>query len=142
MTLFEISCVIDLKREVPGVHGCMCPASSHRFYLPTPMSCRLPIRFFLLRHSGLRLLSRIMAAVFGGYLLTSVWIVWCGALGSALGSSRAEAILVGMQSGFVLYPVIIAAVFLPISLRSAWLCLLLPSAALAAMAACMTGWGG
>ena len=100
------------------------------------------MRFFLLWHPGLRLLSRITVAVFGGYLLVSAWVVWCAALGSALGSSRAEGILVGMQSGFVLYPVIIAAVFLPISLRSAWLFLLPPSAALVAMAVCMTGWGG
>ncbi|MEG0447899.1 MAG: hypothetical protein RR687_14160, partial [Comamonas sp.] len=37
MTLFEISCVIDLKREVPGVHRCICHGIVTSFCFANPV---------------------------------------------------------------------------------------------------------
>lgn len=83
-----------------------------------------------------------MAAVLGGYLLTSAWVVWCGALGPMLDISRAEAVLAGIQRGFVLYPGIIVGVFSPVSLRNAWLGVLLAASLFAAGSVLLFAWVG
>ena len=77
------------------------------------------------------LLSRVAAAVLGGYLLASAWVVFCGV---AL-PGRAEAVLAGVQLSFVVYVGAVVWAFAPVPLGRVWMGLLVPAAALAGLAA-------
>ena len=90
-------------------------------------------------HPGLSVLSRLLAAVLGGYLLASALAVF---LAAALPGPRADAVLAGMQWSFALHVLAVVWAFSPISPGRAWLGLLLPAAALAGAAALMARWGG
>lgn len=86
-----------------------------------------------------RLLSRVTAAVFGGYALASATAY---ALAALLPIPTAEATLVGMQLSFVAYTTAVIWVFAVQGLWRAWLGLLLPAAGLAAAALLWSRWAG
>ena len=86
---------------------------------------------FVIHRAGLGLLSRVAAAVLGGYLLASAWVVFCGV---AL-PGRAEAVLAGVQLSFVVYVGAVVWAFAPVPLGRVWMGLLVPAAALAGLAA-------
>jgi len=88
-------------------------------------------------YPGLRLLSRVAAAVLGGYLLASAWSVFAG----AVFPGGAEAVLAGVQLSFALYVAAVIWAFSPVPLGRVWMGLLLPSAALAVLAALLPRWG-
>lgn len=77
------------------------------------------------------LLSRVLAAVLGGYLLASAFGVFVGAA-FAVG---ADAVLAGVQLGFVVYVGAVIWAFAPVSPGRVWAGLLLPAAAFMAAAA-------
>ena len=70
------------------------------------------------------LLSRVLAAVFGGYALTSGVAVL---LSSILPLSRVEAVQTATLSAFVVYTCAVIWVFAVRDLRRAWLGMLLPA---------------
>ena len=72
------------------------------------------------------LLSRVLAAVFGGYALTSGVAVL---LSSILPLSRVEAVQTATLSAFVVYTCSVIWVFAVQDLRRAWLGMLLPAIA-------------
>ena len=75
-------------------------------------------------------LQRLVAAVLGGYLLASAWVVLCGALSQPL----AESILVGMQFSFAIHVAAVIWAFSPVSLARVWQGLLIPFVLLSATA--------
>ncbi|MBV7486275.1 DUF3649 domain-containing protein [Bordetella sp. BOR01] len=77
------------------------------------------------RNSG-PLLSRIVAAVFGGYALAALTSV----AAAALPMSRTEAVLAGMLLSFVVYALAVVWVFAVRSATRAWAGLLLAAAPL------------
>lgn len=79
----------------------------------------------------LALLSRLLAAVFGGYLLASVSTVF---LSFVLPAVLPEAVLGATLFSFAIYTAAIVWVFAARSATRAWLGLLLPGGALAALA--------
>lgn len=83
--------------------------------------------------ASLLLLSRVAAAVFGGYALAAAVAIF---LAAVLPASRAEGVIAGMQLSFVAYTAAVIWAFSPISLVRAWVGLLLPAAVLAG-----SGWG-
>lgn len=76
--------------------------------------------------------SRVLAAVFGGYLLAALTSV-CMAL--LLPMAPAEAVVSGMLSAFVVYLVAVLWCFACRTAWQAWLGLLLPASVLATLAA-------
>jgi len=88
---------------------------------------------------GLSVLSRLLAAVLGGYLLASALAVF---LAAALPGPRADAVLAGMQWSFALHVLAVVWAFSPLSPGRVWLGLLLSAAALAGAAALLARWGG
>jgi len=88
-------------------------------------------------YPGLRLLSRVGAAVLGGYLLASALGVFSG----ALFPGDAEAVLAGVQLGFAVHVAAVIWAFSPVALGRVWAGLLLPAAALAALAVLLPRWG-
>lgn len=97
------------------------------------MSCAFATR------PGLSVLSRLLAAVLGGYLLASALAVF---LAAALPGPRADAVLAGMQWSFALYVLAVVWAFSPLSPGRVWLGLLVPAAVLAGAAALLSRWGG
>ena len=85
------------------------------------------------------MVSRLLAAVFGGYLLASAV---AGFIAAALRGARAEAGLAGVQWSFALYALAVVWAFSPVSPGRVWLGLLAPAAALAGAAALLARWGG
>lgn len=83
--------------------------------------------------ASLLLLSRVAAAVLGGYALAAATAIF---LAAVLPASRAEGVVAGMQISFVIYTAAVIWAFSPISLSRAWAGLLLPAAVLAGV-----GWG-
>lgn len=79
---------------------------------------------------GLRLLSRVAAAIFGGYALASACAVF---LAAVLPLSRAEAVLTGSMAALVVYTGAVVWVFAVRSPGRAWWGLLLPAAVLDAV---------
>lgn len=77
---------------------------------------------------ALRFLSRITAAIFGGYALTSAVVIFLGAI---LPLPRSQAILAASLASFAVYTAAIVWVFAVQDNRRAWLGLLLPAAVLA-----------
>ncbi|MEG0225277.1 MAG: DUF3649 domain-containing protein [Comamonas sp.] len=86
---------------------------------------------------ALPVVSRVLAAVFGGYLLASAWSVFAG----AVFPGGAEAVLAGVQLSFALYVAAVIWAFSPVPPGRVWAGLLLPAAALAALAALLPRWG-
>lgn len=80
-------------------------------------------------HPGLLVMSRLLAAVFGGYALASALAVF---LAAALPGTRADAVMAGMQWSFVLHTLAVVWAFSPVSVAKVWLGLLVPTAALGA----------
>ena len=75
--------------------------------------------------------SRALAAVLGGYLMASLAAI-CLALW--LPTSRADAVITGMMSSFVFYLLAVLWCFACRSAARAWLGVMVPSVALAALA--------
>jgi hypothetical protein len=73
--------------------------------------------------SRLSVLSRTVAAVFGGYVVATVA---SGALAGVLPLPRAEATLTMLMASFAVYTVAIVWVFAARSATTAWLGLLIP----------------
>lgn len=84
---------------------------------------------------GFPIVSRLLAAVLGGYALASAVAVL---LAVALPIPRAEAVLAGMQWSFVAHVVVAIWAFSPIPLARMW-AVLLAMTAVALLAAWMLG---
>lgn len=81
-------------------------------------------------HPGLLVLSRLAAAVFGGYALAAAVAVF---LGVVLPSARVDAVLAGMQSSFVVHTLAVIWAFSPVSPVRVWAGLLVPATVLAVL---------
>ncbi len=86
---------------------------------------------------ALPVVSRVLAAVFGGYLLASAWSVFI----AAVFPGGAEAVLAGVQLSFVVYAGAVIWAFSPVPVRRVWAGLLLPAAVLAVLAALLPRFG-
>ena len=75
-----------------------------------------------MKSANMQLFSRVLAAIFGGYALTSGVAVL---LSAVLPLSRAEAVLTATLSAFVVYTCAVIWVFAVQDLRRAWLGMLL-----------------
>lgn len=85
------------------------------------------------------LLSRIVAAVFGGYALASVFSIFVSHL---LPAELPEAVLGATLFSFAVYTAAIVWVFAAASATRAWLGLLIPGALMGALAFAMQIGGG
>ncbi|XAH21239.1 hypothetical protein AAFF27_14505 [Xylophilus sp. GW821-FHT01B05] len=79
---------------------------------------------------GLLLLSRLAAAVLGGYALAAAVAVFAGAL---LPGGHADAVLAGVQLSFVVHVAAVIWAFSPVRLARVWAGLAMPAATLAAL---------
>ena len=79
-----------------------------------------------MKQAHLMLLSRVLAAIFGGYALTSGVAVL---LSSILPLSRVEAVQTATLSAFAVYTCAVIWVFAVQDLRRVWLGMLLPAIA-------------
>ena len=95
----------------------------------------MPLARGAVRRSPGLLVSRIAAALFGGYALAALTSV--AALALPMGT--VEAVLTGMQASFVVYAVAAIWVFAAKSARRAWLGLAVAAVPLLA-AACWVWW--
>ncbi|MBB5367942.1 MULTISPECIES: hypothetical protein [unclassified Janthinobacterium] len=77
-----------------------------------------------MKSAHMLLLSRVLAAIFGGYALTSGVAVL---LAAVLPMSRAEAVLTATLSAFVIYTCAVIWVFSVQDLRRVWMGMLLPA---------------
>ncbi len=84
------------------------------------------------------LVSRIVAALFGGYALAALTSVAM----LALPMSKPEAVLAGMLLSFIVYTAAVIWVFAVRSARRAWAGLLVAAAPLLLLAACAMGPAG
>lgn len=127
MTLFGFSFVIHKERALrPALP--LAVRGLHLFpYVMTP---------FFLRFVGSSVLSRLLAAVLGGYLLASALAVF---LATVLSEPRAESVLAGMLWSFPAYLLAVIWAFSPVSPGRVWLGLLLPSVVLAGASAWLAG---
>lgn len=82
-------------------------------------------------HPGLLVLSRLLAAVFGGYALASALAAF---LAAALPGARVDAVIAGMQWSFALHALAVIWAFSPVSVGRVWLGLLVPAALMGAAA--------
>ncbi|WP_054074053.1 DUF3649 domain-containing protein [Comamonas testosteroni] len=116
---------------------------------------------------GAHLLSRLLAAVVGGYLLASALAVFLATVLSApraesvlagmqwsfalhvlavflatvLSAPRAESVLAGMQWSFALHVLAVIWAFSPVSHGRVWLGLMLPACVMAAASVWLSGGG-
>lgn len=92
-------------------------------------------------HPGLLVVSRLLAAVFGGYALASALAAF---LAAALPGARVDAVLAGMQWSFALHTLAVIWAFSPVPVGRVWLGLLVPTAVLggAALLLARNGAGG
>ena len=91
----------------------------------------------------LDVLSRCVAAVFGGYALSAVVAASLGLAMANSGASRADAALVGTMTAFLAHTIAALWAFGCATARRAWAGIGLPTVALAIAAAAMgwaTGW--
>ena len=88
--------------------------------------------------AGAHLLSRLLAAVVGGYLLASALAVF---LATVLSAPRAESVLAGMQWSFALHVLAVIWAFSPVSHGRVWLGLMLPACVMAAASVWLSGGG-
>src|SRR2546427_3108539 len=68
-------------------------------------------------HPGLLAVSRLLAAVFGGYALASALAAF---LAAALPGARVDAVLAGMQWSFALHALAVIWAFSPVSAGRGW----------------------
>ncbi|MBN8755910.1 MULTISPECIES: hypothetical protein [Variovorax] len=87
---------------------------------------------------GLLLLSRVAAAVFGGYALAAAVAFF---LAAVLPTGRAEAVVGGMQFSFAVHAIAAIWAFSPVALMRVWLWLLLPAVVLAGLGWSLRGVG-
>lgn len=92
----------------------------HLTTTPMPSSISAP--------PGLLVLSRLAAAVFGGYALAAAAAMF---LATVLPSARADAVLAGMQFSFVVHTLAVIWAFSPVRPARVWLGLLGPAVVLA-----------
>ncbi|WP_336693731.1 DUF3649 domain-containing protein [Delftia acidovorans] len=92
-------------------------------------------------HPGLLVVSRLLAAVFGGYALASALAAF---LAAALPGAHVDAVLAGMQWSFALHALAVIWAFSPVSAGRVWLGLLVPAALMggAALLLARNGAGG
>ncbi|MFG0609784.1 DUF3649 domain-containing protein [Delftia sp. WSY_14] len=92
-------------------------------------------------HPGLLVLSRLLAAVFGGYALASALAAF---LAAALPGAHVDAVIAGMQWSFALHALAVIWAFSPVSAGRVWLGLLVPAALMgsAALLLARNGAGG
>lgn len=83
-------------------------------------------------HPALRILSRLAAAVLGGYALAAAAAVFVGAV---LPAGRADAALAGMQASFIVHVAAVIWAFSPVRPARVWQGLIVLAAALA-----LPGW--
>lgn len=88
--------------------------------------------------SGWGLVSRLAAAVLGGYALISAWVVLCG----AMSSERVQSILGGMQTSWLWYVAVVVWAFSPVPLSRVWAVLLGVLVVMLGAAALLLQWGG
>jgi hypothetical protein len=100
-----------------GPAACFAPGCPGH---PSLSLCHDP---FFLSFAGSSVLSRLLAAVLGGYLLASALAVF---LATVLSAPRAEAVLAGMLWSFAVYVLAVIWAFSPVSPGRVWLGLLLP----------------
>ena len=89
-----------------------------------PGTTAIPGGAAMMKSAHMMLFSRVLAAIFGGYALTSGVAVL---LSAVLPLSRAEAVLTATLSAFVVYTCAVIWVFAVQDLRRAWLGMLLPA---------------
>jgi len=82
----------------------------------------------------LSVLSRVLAAVAGGYVVTSLLSIALALGLTALGMNKAEAVLATTMAAFLLYALIIMAVFHARTAARAWLGLVIAGIPLALFA--------
>ena len=82
--------------------------------------------------------SRVLAAVFGGYLIAALASV---CLSLWLPVARAEAVVIGMMTSFLVYLLAVIWCFTCDSARRAWLGLIVPGLMLAAVVGLAHGMG-
>lgn len=80
-------------------------------------------------HPGLLVLSRLCAAVLGGYALAAAVAVFIAAV---LPTAPADAVLAGMQLSFVVHTLAVIWAFSPVPALRMWAGLVLPAVALSA----------
>ena len=80
-------------------------------------------------HPGFLVLSRLVAAVFGGYALAAAVAVFIAAV---LPAARADAVLAGMQLSFIVHTLAVIWAFSPVSPARVWVGLLVPAATFSA----------
>ncbi|ABX35917.1 hypothetical protein Daci_3279 [Delftia acidovorans SPH-1] len=90
-------------------------------------------------HPGLLAVSRLLAAVFGGYALASALAAF---LAAALPGARVDAVLAGMQWSFALHALAVIWAFSPVSAGRVWLGLLVPAALMGGAALLLARNGG
>ncbi|ROR02238.1 uncharacterized protein DUF3649 [Delftia acidovorans] len=90
-------------------------------------------------HPGLLVLSRLLAAVFGGYALASALAAF---LAAALPGARVDAVIAGMQWSFALHALAVIWAFSPVSAGRVWLGLLVPAALMGGAALLLARNGG
>lgn len=74
-----------------------------------------------------RIASRIFAAIFGGYILTTLLTIAFALLLTASGMNKSEAVLATTMASFLMFAVIVMAVFYARTPTRAWLGLAIAS---------------
>lgn len=92
---------------------------------------------FFEHRSGLRLASRCLAAIVGGYALSSAWIVLWG----AMDRGAAGTVFAAMQTSFVVYLLVVIWAFSPVPLRRVWGGLITATGLLLCGAGLFARWG-
>ena len=88
------------------------------------------------------MLSRLLAAILGGYVLSTLFIGAATMLLSLAGAGRAAALLAVTMAGFLLWAAIIMAVFHARRVATAWAWIAGTAAALGLIAVLAQAWGG
>jgi len=89
--------------------------------------------------SRLSVLSRVVAAFGGGYVLVSVLTVAASLVLAMMGVNKAEAVLATTIASFLIYALIIMAVFHARSATRAWIGILIATVPLAAFSLLIDG---
>lgn len=80
------------------------------------------------------LASRVIAAIFGGYILTSLAAIALAVMLTIFGMNKAEAVLATSMAAFLIYACVVMAVFYARTATWAWLGLTIASIPLAVFA--------
>ncbi|UVE17863.1 hypothetical protein NVV93_00225 [Pseudomonas sp. LS44] len=90
------------------------------------------------RGYGLALLSRVAAAIFGGYALTAASVIFLSAL---IPLPKSQAVLAASLASFAVYTAALVWAFVAERLGILWLSLLLPAAVLTGLGLLLGGVG-